>query len=107
MTRRDHSLGRQLSTKQYQFDLDAVLHVRPPYDIAPTRAPSREGARFFWRLIPSWAKDNKGTYVPTHVQIWWRLCRLRNTRPGQCGKSWPVPSRHRTMLQIAEFYSIP
>ena len=60
--------------EQFRFDLDAaVADVKPRYNIAPTQTvlavrqieqgASRELARFFWGLIPSWAKDNKGAYA--------------------------------------------
>jgi putative SOS response-associated peptidase YedK len=60
--------------KQFEFDLDAAIgDVRPRYNIAPTQTvfgvrqieqgASRELAKLFWGLIPSWAKDNKGAYA--------------------------------------------
>jgi putative SOS response-associated peptidase YedK len=60
--------------KQFQFDLDAAMgEVGPRYNIAPTQTvlavrqqepgAKHELAKFFWGLIPSWAKDNKGAYA--------------------------------------------
>lgn len=60
--------------KQFEFDLNAAMgDVRPRYNIAPTQTvlairqieqgASRELAKLFWGLIPSWAKDNKGAYA--------------------------------------------
>src|SRR4051794_185065 len=61
-------------SKQFQFDLDAALaDAGPRYNIAPTQTvlairqieqgARRELTKFFWGLIPSWAKDNKGAYA--------------------------------------------
>jgi putative SOS response-associated peptidase YedK len=60
--------------KQFEFDLEAALgDVRPRYNIAPTQTvlgvrqieqgAQRELAKFFWGLVPSWAKDQKGAYA--------------------------------------------
>jgi putative SOS response-associated peptidase YedK len=60
--------------KQFEFYLEAAIgDVRPRYNIAPTQTvlavrqieqgSRRELAKFFWGLVPSWAKDQKGAYA--------------------------------------------
>src|SRR3982751_4270458 len=60
--------------EQFLFELgDSIGELRPRYNIAPTQTvlavrqieqgARRELAEFFWGLVPSWAKDNKGAYA--------------------------------------------
>src|SRR5689334_7406195 len=58
--------------KQFQFDLNAALDVRPRYNIAPTQSvlavrqpeqgAKRELDQLRWGLIPGWAKGIKIAY---------------------------------------------